>query len=265
MRITALSSTQYVVGVETPNGRYKLFQIICKDDGSLIIPLPYYKHASAQLIEGTFKAGEAYAEGLTVSGPVTTHRVKYTHHASGEAHFSQDGKILTRVRKQANTLAECNGHLFTVQLQGLHHFAKVAERDLRNSRRVYVFLRYKRELTSLKIVAQLMSPAQLKEKFVVTSSNTSPWFRLVVEGKIIPAVLLSTRSDSGLNLLSLSFEEIPTVSADQESIFTFMGGFDHPSIALDHSRDSTFLMLISPAGKDPVQAAQLHGTVDYNP
>ena len=179
MRINALSSKLYVIGVETPSGRYKLFQIIPNADGSILVPFPYYKHTSAQLIEKTLKAGQGYEEDLTVSGPVATHRVKYTHHLDGEAHFSQDGKILTRVRKRANALPNCEGHLFTVQLQGLHDFAKIEDRDLRKRGRTYVSLRYSRELTSLKIVAQFHSLHQFARKYRIASSNPSPWFRFV--------------------------------------------------------------------------------------
>lgn len=264
MRITALSSSRYVIGVETPGGRYKLFQIICRKDGSLFVPFPYYKHASAQLIEGTLKAHESYANGLTVSGPVAMNRVKYAHHLDGEAHFSQDGHVRTVVRKRANSLQNHGGHLFTVQLQGLQDFSKLSDLDLRKRGRIHVSLRYKREPTSIKIVAHLYSMEQFKARIKVISSNSSAWFRLCVEGKILPAVLLATRQ-SIFQLLTLSFEEIPAVSPKTPSIFTFLGGFDNPALALDHSRDCTFLMLISPAGEHPTDAAKQLGSVDLHP
>lgn len=264
MRIKALSSPLYVVGVETPSGKYKLFQIICRKDGGLFVPFPYYKHASAQLIEGTLKANEPYANGLTVSGPVTMSRVKYTHHLDGEAHFSQDGHIRTTIRKRANSLQNHGGHLFTVQLQGLQDFSRLSDLDLRKRGRMHISLRYSHELTSLKIVAHLYSRERFKSAMKVTSSNNSPWFRLFVEGKALPAILLATRQPE-FQLLTLSFEEIPPVSPKTESIFTFIGGFDNPVLALDHSKDCTFLMLISPAGEDPTRAAEMLGTVDLHP
>jgi hypothetical protein len=261
MRITALSSPLYVIGAETPSGKHKLFQIICRKDGSLFVPFPYYKYASAQLIEGTFKANQSYANGLTVSGPVAINRVKYAHHLDGEAHFSQDGQIRTSVRKRANSLQDHGGHLFTFQIQGLQDFSLLSDADLRKQGRRYVFLRYSHELTSLKIVAHLYSMERFKSAIKVTASNSSAWFRMCVEGMALPAVLLATRQ-SDLQLLTLSFEEIPPVSPKTESILTFIGGFDHPTLALDHSKDCTFLMLISPAGENPRLAAEALGTVD---
>jgi uncharacterized membrane protein YfhO len=87
MTFTALSSLLYVVGVEAPSGKYKLFQIICRKDGTLLVPFPYDKQASAQLIQGTLKTKASHSNGLTVAGPVATNRVKYTHHPNGEADF----------------------------------------------------------------------------------------------------------------------------------------------------------------------------------
>jgi hypothetical protein len=68
MRITALSRATYVVGVETPTGKYKLFQIIRRKDGSLLVPFPYYSNESAQLIEGKLKANETYPKVQQIEG-----------------------------------------------------------------------------------------------------------------------------------------------------------------------------------------------------
>src|SRR5439155_17026711 len=141
MNLTVVKKEIVVIAVETPSGTFKLFQIVCRRDGSIFVPFPYYKNSSAQLIEGTLIGGQQYPSDLNVSGPLTTHRVKYTHHADGEAHFSQDGKILTRVRRRANPLQSYSGHLFTVQLQGLSDFQLAKDRDLRKHGRGLVFLR----------------------------------------------------------------------------------------------------------------------------
>ena len=48
--------------------------------------------------------------------------MKYAHHVGGEVHFSQDGKILTRIRRQSVPLRSNKGHIFTLLAQGLGHF-----------------------------------------------------------------------------------------------------------------------------------------------
>ena len=130
MNLTVLRSQKFVIAVETPSGKFKLFQILSGRDGSLFIPFPYYKHSSGLLAERTLKGGQKYPSDLNVAGPLTMHHVKYAHHVDGEAHFSQDGKILTRIRRRANSLQADGGHLFTIQLQGLFDFRKVEDDDL---------------------------------------------------------------------------------------------------------------------------------------
>ncbi len=266
MNLTLLKGELFVIAVATPAGRFKLFQIKFKRDGTILVPFPYYKDPSAQLIEGRLKADQTYAGGLTVCGPVSTHRVKYSHHIGGEAHFSQDGKILTRVRKQANSLPHYGGHLFTVQLQGLADFARLVPRDERDRKRTVVCLEYPNDVVALKFVAHLYSMSQVA-RMVFSSGKSGPWLKFVADGKVRLGVFLyvGELQGTGHHVLSLSYEQIPSATTTGSSIFTFMGGFDHFSTALDHSKDTTFLMLISPAGRNAAEAAYQHGTVDYKP
>lgn len=143
MKLTLLTSEMFVIGVETPSGEFKSFQINCKCDGSILVPFPHYKkYSPAQLIKGTLRAGRGIGEDLSVWGSVTAHRMKYTHHVGGEAHFSQDGKILTRIRNNANLLPSYEGHMFTIQLQGLQDLKRQTERDTRDRRKTVDSLRF---------------------------------------------------------------------------------------------------------------------------
>jgi hypothetical protein len=70
---------------------------------------------------------------LNTAAKVTSHRVKYSHHPDGRAHFSQDGKIFAAIKRQSISLDTQNGHMFTLYIQGLHALdvaktAKDAER-----------------------------------------------------------------------------------------------------------------------------------------
>jgi hypothetical protein len=262
MKITALGSRQSVVAVETPSGKHKLFQIIVGRDGSIMVPFPYYKHTSAQLIEQTINAGGQYPMNVNVRGPLTMHHVKYTHHLDGESHFSQDSKILTKVRRRANALGTCSGHRFTVQLQGLTDFEAVHDRDSRQKDRTVVLAQFPSEPTSLKMVAHMYSAAELSRRFV--GSEAGPWIRTVRDNKQYLAVLLAVGSPGNptARLLTLSFEEIPPAFSNQPSGFSFMGGFDAPETALDHGKVTSFLLLLSPAPPDTSQIVRQFGSVD---
>lgn len=55
-------------------------------------------------------------------GKVTSHIVKYSHHPDGNAHFSQDGKIRTEIRKKSFPLGDLISHFFTLQFQCFNNF-----------------------------------------------------------------------------------------------------------------------------------------------
>lgn len=262
MELGVLASKQFVIAVETPSGRFKLFQIICRPDGSIFVPLPYYKHSSAQLFTGTLNRGRAYPSDLPVGGPLTMNRVKYAHHVDGEAHFSQAGKILTRVRRRANSLHAYSGHIFTVQVQGLSDFEIARTTDLNRAGKLLVYLRLDSEPTSLKLVAHLY-PADELARRMAFPMDAGTWIRVVRDGKPYAAVLLAAGDANNklARILTLSFEEIPQVFTDQPSGFSFMGGFDRPERAFDHDQETSFLMLISPAG-DPDEVLRKFGSVD---
>src|SRR5262249_34858572 len=92
-------------------------------DGSLIVSFPYGRHSEGLLSICNIPAGQATAQvSLVQQGKCTSHKVKYTHHPDGQAHFSQDGKIFTAVRRQSVPLNSIEGHVFTVQAAGLHEY-----------------------------------------------------------------------------------------------------------------------------------------------
>jgi hypothetical protein len=209
MNLSVLRKEKFVVGVEAPSGHFKLFQILCGRDGSLFVPFPYYEHSTAQLIEHTLRAGQV-PSSVNVCGPVTLHHVKYTHHLDGEAHFSQHGKILTKIRKLANPIQGYGGHLFTVRLQGLPDFERVTDRDRRKTDRMLVSLAMPSEPASLKLVAFLYSKSAFV-RGIARRDDVGPWIRVVRDQRAHRVAILGVgdQADPAGRLLLLSFEEIP--------------------------------------------------------
>lgn len=262
MNISVFKSERFIIAVDTPAGRFKLFQILCGHDGTIYVPFPYYKHSSAQLSEETVEGGRKFPSDLSVSGPLTMHRIKYTHHVDGEAHFSQDGKILTKIRRRANTLPSHSGHIFSVQLQGLGDFQKVTESDLAKKDRVVICMRLESEPASLKMVAHVYSATAASQR-LSSPVDCGPWIRVVRDQRPFAAAILAVgdSTDPTGRLLTLSFEEVSSVFPNQTSGFSFIGGFDEPGRAFDHAQDTSFLVLISPVANLP-EATQRFGTVD---
>lgn len=85
--------------VKVSDLRAKAFQVGFDKDGSLFIHFPYFQHRTGILSSSEIPpTGERKADvNIEHGGKVTSHRVKYSHHPDGRAHFSQDGKIFTAI------------------------------------------------------------------------------------------------------------------------------------------------------------------------
>ncbi len=120
--VAAVRSQRVVCVVSIGEFRAKAFQVGFDKDGTLYVHFPYFQHRIGILSSSEIPAtGERKADvSLEDGGKVTSHRVKYSHHPDGRAHFSQDGKILTAIKRQSISLDTQNGHMFTLYIQGLH-------------------------------------------------------------------------------------------------------------------------------------------------
>jgi len=100
--VAAVRSQRVVCVVKVSELRAKAFQIGFDKDGSVFIRFPYFQHRTGILSSSEIPAtGERKADvNIDFGGKVTSHRVKYSHHPDGRAHFSQDGKIFTAIKRQ---------------------------------------------------------------------------------------------------------------------------------------------------------------------
>ncbi len=91
--VAAVRSEHVVCVVKASELRAKAFQIGFDKDGSLFIHFPYFQHRTGILSSSEIPAtgGRKADVNLEHGGKVTSHRVKYSHHPDGRAHFSQDG------------------------------------------------------------------------------------------------------------------------------------------------------------------------------
>src|SRR5437773_11220128 len=97
--IWAYSADLVVMAVRNASMHKKIFQINFKsNDGSLFVRVPYVKLGVVRVGVVEYPVGNPESLLFGESAPVTTHAVKYAHHPDGEAHFSLDGKVCTRVR-----------------------------------------------------------------------------------------------------------------------------------------------------------------------
>lgn len=120
--ISAYRSSVIVLSVADGVGRFKVLQVAWGKDGSVYVTFPYFRHRT-----GLLSATTSPATGHPVSlvnleqrAKITSHRIKYSHHPTGRAHFNQPGKTTSEIGRQSVKLAGQEGHLFTVLINGLH-------------------------------------------------------------------------------------------------------------------------------------------------
>ncbi len=232
---------------------YQLFSITFTRDG-IFVNFPYHPDAPGAACLAPVEPTGAVAVNLDAVTSTTTHRVKYTHHVDGRAHFSQDRKIYTRIKNQARRLDEDIPHMFTMNFQGVDQFAPLAEVKTRYTPSRFTLDGY-REHPQLQITGRWFAePSDTVDKM------TNP-VALEVDGvEISDSLALAAPAKSpladGVLVMNGSLEDALPVTAD--SLLLFMGGF---SPGLGHGTAGSLLMLTYPDIADTTNRPSL----DYSP
>lgn len=237
-------------------------------DGSLWISFAYFQASEGVLACVTAPPGPGPTNlDLTHTGKVTGNRVKYSHHRSGEALFSQTGKIVSVVRKPSVPLGGADGHLGTVNIQDLAAF----EIDTRTQRRIDSdAARGDQTITATSVAGEdtnaykVVVRSYRKRRFQRQAGG--PIGSLVRmrlhDGTTDPTALISplpTIPGSSL-IVGITICRIPPLSERGASL-CFVGGFDPGATASDHARALSFLALTYPASDFDTLKRRI-GTVD---
>lgn len=248
---------------------HKLFKIqFNRNDGSLFVHVPYYRDCEGIVAVCTLPAGN-YRDvvvNLTDDGRVTSHRVKYSHHPDGRAHFSQDARVLTTIRRNSEPLHGFTGHVFTLQVQGPSEFAALRDPD-----------RPRRTSTEHDHLVSLRGDgASTTFKFVGEWTSTARFADQLVHGDVGPNVLVgddSERPDIALlvgpapgrppeaHFLMITCQQTDVLMTNEESCLVLIGGFDSPERVDNREEPTSFLAMQYPAS-DVEALRQAIGTID---
>lgn len=243
-----LRAERFVITAGTEQERYKLLQILFREkEGGIYVDFPYFEYSQGLL--GHYKIAASPDGTSTISllqgGKTTSQRVKYSYHTDGEAHFSQDAKIRTEVRKKSVPLRQVEGHLFTVHLQGVRNFKPSGHRS-NNGKRFTFNLDLEDPFSGgIKVVGSWYA----REK----AARNNPG------GKIIGPYVLWSRPDGPLSrgvllapplntpmgdyILALTCDPMPLFSTQQAPLLLAIGGFDEGPVASDPNHDTSILAL----------------------
>lgn len=264
-------SERYVITVEVGMTRFKIMQIMfSKRDGSLYVSFPYYAHSEgiASLVTWTPDNPPPANLSLTAGGKVTSHLVKYSHHPDGKAHFSQDGRVYTSIKKQSIPINKIDGHVFTVQVQGLLSFEQLdpSQFTLKPTlKRTILNFDFGDQLPeTIKIVGRWFSHSS----FINRSSGDGGYSPTITainpQGQKYSAFVCSPPGGyvNDDRYMLLTCEQMPRVDKEKETLLLFIGAFDKHEITNDLSKTTTFLALSYPA-LDVDEIKKQVGSIDY--
>lgn len=269
--LTCFRSERYVVTITSASGRYKILQVMFgKKDGSLYVNFPYFVNREGLVSLVHFPGNIKLPTSLSLEpgGKATSHLVKYSHHPTGTAHFSQDGKVLSVVRRLSVPLNEAEGHIFTTMFQGLKYFEltdPVKDMGHTKKRTTLNFSFEDTEPEAIKIVGRWYHLSNLAKRVQGALTFTGPLIPCQTpEGKKYWAFLLGHpyNVENKDYVLMLTCEAVPTLDKDEESALTFIGGFDRPEIVNDRSVDTTFLAFSYPI-QNREELEQKLGSIDF--
>jgi hypothetical protein len=267
---SVLRSERFVVSVDCERFRAKIFQCQFARDGSVFVSFPYFKdpHGLVSFVAWP-KGGGPATLGLEPGGRVTSHLVKYAHHPDGRAHFSQDGRVRTLIKKNAVPLTDIEGHFFTLHVHGFDGFDPLSDLELSkppSAKRVGVrFMLGPVCPQSVKFVGMLHRDNELERRSV--DGVVQPTMQLhrsdstTLSGVVISQVLGRPGQE---RCLLIYCEPLPRLDQSRETSMLFVGGFDSAEAMRDVGRDVSFLAFSYPA-EDVEDLRRRLGSLDFEP
>jgi hypothetical protein len=250
----------YVV-LGTSGMERRIAKIMFADDGSIYVFFPGFRSTEGILCLAKLHTGTSYPTSVDLSdgGRVTSHLVKYSHHSDGEAHFSQDGKVKTEVRRKSVPLAEQVGHLFTIHAQDFTSFP-----ILPSAKKRQLTFNLPDEVLAIKLTAWRFPLSGLKFPDNIAPS-ASPVIR-TADGIDRPGLLVLPPDGTPFDdvTLFLSVEATPLLTIEKSEQLLFIGGFDHLSVALNHASDTEFIAFAYPCSDFEALKKRI-GSIDFLP
>lgn len=226
----------------------ELFQIIfysnSKNQMALFVTFPYFKDNKGIVSKLVFPGGMSRVDSLSLSatGSVTSHLVKYSHWEDGNVHFSQDDKVYTNIRNRSTPLDIEAGHIFSIQLQGLSGFTKRDTlKKLFTTNKTDIDFAINNDFKALKFTGWWLDSTGMTQNMKVSG----PQMQIKLKDGTYKTgfALASPKPKFPETFLFLSCENIPLLNRDDESLLTFVGGFDKST---RFEEDAAFLSFIYP-------------------
>jgi hypothetical protein len=260
--VDAIRAERVVCTVRAGQLRVKAFQVVFHKDGSFFISFPYFRHRTGLLSASSIPANGSRESQVNLEhgGKVSSHLVKYSHHIDGRAHFSQDGKIFTAIRRQSIALDRQHGHIFSLLIQGLNALDP-AKDELQSTKRASIEFSMETP-EAIKFVGRWFDVKAMR------FSGPTPTIGPVVagldpDGNRTDQIFTGSPYANAQYVLAISCVPIPSLGPEAES-FLFYGGFSSQDVMTDPTKEAGFLAFLYPV-VGPEKLRQRLGSVDFVP
>lgn len=243
-----LRGDQFYLYILWDDGLRRGCKLVFRKDGTVIVVLPIAEVAGGLLATVPLDGGQGISQSFKLSdfGKVTKSIVKYSHHPDGHAHFSQDGRIFTQVRRKAATLDTQRGHLFSLILQRFDLYPTEQLKTGKNS------LQFSCDMPTSRTVKFIVSRHKTTEQGTIRQAH---------EGYLTIAPPSSYALSD--RYLCVVLREVLEFDSGEGPGLVFVGGFDDLDIAMDQSRPTAFLAAMYPCSDYDSLRAKI-GSVDYS-
>jgi hypothetical protein len=258
------------VCVRTPEESRKLLHLGFGRDGGIFAQFPYFHDPHGVLKELVFPDGRAFPTVVSTAeeASVVSHFVKYSHHIDGEAHFSQDGKVVTKVRRRSFRLDGPIGHLFQMNAVDLAGFERLPE-PYTKKRRPSIEFTYRELPKAVNITANWERKSMLNRLIVGSRlDNAGPVLTVAtLDGSESQDwIILSPPGGTSEHALVLKcFAAKPAEGIDRSSV-VFIGGWDYHEVTdpRDVPTHTGALFCMYPVDSAAMVAAGLE-SLDFTP
>jgi hypothetical protein len=264
MNVNAFRSERVVVAIKADGHHHKIIQIAFSRDGSLYVTFPYFTHKNGILAVVTVRnpPGSISTIDLAETGKVASHLVKYSHHQGGRAHFSQDGKVKTTIKRQSVALDDQHGHIFTVLIQGLSGFTQAQNVKNTPQRTTLTFDIPDRFPKALRIVGRWywLEDLRIKPRPIDIGPVIST---MEPDGIRRNAFIVANPNRRTEHVLLLTCTVEKAISPTEE-VMMFYGGFDPPEVTFNPRKAARFLAFLYPANDFEALKKRI-GSIDFTP
>jgi len=229
-RLRYFSAKSATIIVETPRGTWQICQVGFLPNGHTIVQWPYVPSNSGLLSIGqlTPKSESEQNISLLYHARRTNHKVKYSHPLDGKAHFSQDRKVFTEIRRQSFSTIENIGQMFFLSAFNIDRF-KPFER--RKPKRAYLIFRSKEPITCVSIQGVWWRKEGILQNTLpdIESIGPTSFTRLRKTGELDHWQFLASpyKSRNQHSLLMLKCIPQPALEGVIHPAIIFMGGLNN--------------------------------------